>query len=54
MDRSNNTRTDKSQGSDHGASSPKSIIQDTDFRIVPEDAPVGHCRMLIANRDLTE
>ena len=40
MDRSNDTRTDESQGSDHGASSPKLMIQDTDFRIVAEDAPV--------------
>ena len=38
MDRCNNTRTDKSHDSDHGATSPKSIIQDTDFRIVAEGA----------------
>lgn len=38
MDRRNNTRTDKSQGSDHGAISPRLIIEDTDFRIVAEGA----------------
>jgi PAS domain-containing protein len=40
MDRRNDTRTDKSQGSDHGTTSPKSIIHGTDFRIVAADAPV--------------
>lgn len=40
MDRNNNASTDESQGSDHGATSPRLIIQDTDFRIVAEDAPV--------------
>lgn len=38
MDRCNDARTDKSQGGDHGATSPKLIIQDTDFGIVAEGA----------------
>ena len=38
MDRRDNTRTDKSQGSDHGQPGRKLIIRDTDFRIVAEGA----------------
>ena len=40
MEKSNSTHAGKSLGNDHGATGPKLIIQDTDFRIVAEDAPV--------------
>lgn len=40
MEKSNSTHAGKSQGNDHEAAGPKLIIQDTDFRIVAEDAPV--------------
>jgi hypothetical protein len=34
MDKSNSTHAGKSLGNGQGATSPKLIIQDTDFRIV--------------------